>query len=256
MQLPEQQINMLGRYSTFPDFVKSYFHAQEMIRSGQAKAAPSLPTNATPEQIAEYRTKLGVPDTVDGYKVALDDGLVLSDEDNRILGEVFKTAHAMFVKPEVVSKLTNAMLRGRAAEFQNMIAQHGVDKQNCLRTLHTNWGADFETNANIARSMIGRLPETVRDAFAQAELFGGKKILNSPEVVVWLADIGRELNPLATVLPNSNNPTQALGDEIKKIEKMMVDTPDAYWKDAALQKRYQDLLSADAAHKAQQKKSA
>ena len=248
MQLPEAQANQLGRFSAFPDLIKSYFSAQEMIRTGQAKQAPVLPPNATPEQVTEYRTKVGVPETVEGYKVTLDEGLVLSEEDNRILNEVFKVAHANFVKPEVVSQLTNAMLRGRLIEFNAVMAQHGVDQQTGVRVCRENWGSDYETNRNIIAGVLSRLPEGARQLFEGGTLADGKMILNSPEVLQFLCDIGRELNPLGTVVPSGGNPVQTVIDEIAKIEADMrsKDADELYWSKPDRQKRYEKLLQAKA----------
>jgi len=58
-----------------------------------------------------------------------------------------------------------------------------------------------------------------------------------------IVENARRLNPAGTVVPNSNNPTQAISDEIKKIEALM--GTDEYDKDPDMQQRLRDLYDAD-----------
>lgn len=245
MNLEPSQANVLGRYATFPKFVESFFHQHKKISAGEAATPASLPENATTEQVAEYRTKLGVPQTPEEYKVTLDEGLVLSDEDTRIVGEVFKVAHDGLVKPDVMSKMVNAMLAARETETEVVMAQHGIDQQTTTRVLKDTWKSDYASNQNITMSAVNRLPDTVRDDVMSAVLPDGKMLFNSPEVMVWLCDIARELNPAATVLPNSNDPVAGVREELKALEEQMRVDPSAWARNADGHKRYQELAEAE-----------
>ena len=65
--------------------------------------------------------------------------------------------------------------------------------------------------------------------------------------MVFFADIARKLNPAGTVVPNSNNPTQAISDEIAKLEGRMGE--DEWYKDQESQTRLQELYTAREAMK-------
>jgi len=67
-------------------------------------------------------------------------------------------------------------------------------------------------------------------------------LMNSPEFLQWSAAQAFDINPSATVVPNSNNPVQSMNDEIEALEKRMGD--DDWHKDAKAQARYQQLLDA------------
>ena len=67
-------------------------------------------------------------------------------------------------------------------------------------------------------------------------------MFNSPEVLAWFNDVARKVNPAGTVVPNANNPVQAIDDEIKALESKM-GMPEWY-KDTQSQERYRELVNA------------
>ena len=214
--------------------------AQDKIRKGEL--SNGLPENPSDEQVAEWRDANGVPEAPDKYELSLDEGLVLGDEDNRILDGVFKAAHESNIPASAMSAMTNAMLAGREAESEAMEAQDGVDSQTTSRQLKDAWKGDYQANLNMVQGLVGQLPSSIRDEFAGARMADGKAMFNSPEVMVFFADMARKLNPAGTVVPNSANPTQAISDEIAKLEGRMGDTD--WHKDTASQARIQQLYKA------------
>lgn len=242
LNLDEGKKNMLGRYQSFDKFTEAFFHAQDKIRSGEAKTPPTLPENPTPEQLAEYRTKVGLPTTVDDYKISPPQGVTATEQDQRIIDAVRQYAFENNLKPDVANNLLAVQFKAREQELQAAINQHGIDKQTATRQLRETWGSDFETNNNMVNNLLSGLPSNVQESVLGAQLADGRMLFNSPEVMVWLADLARAVNPAATVLPNSNNPVAGIAEEIKQLESRM-GTPEWYRDDAA-QKRYQQLVVA------------
>jgi len=227
----------LERVLDMGTFAKNYFNAQDRIRTGEL--ASGLPENATPEQMADWRTANGVPEAADKYELALDDGLVLGDDDTRIMAGVYEVAHAENVSSQTMSALTNAMMQGRVIEQDAMTQQDGVQQQQTVVQLKEAWGQDYTTNQNMVKGLIAQLPEAIREEFEDARLPDGRAMFNSPEIMVFFADVARKLNPAGTVVPNANNPTQAITDEIAALEGRMGD--DDWHKDKAAQARIQQL---------------
>lgn len=236
----DKRKGQMERHTDFASFAKSGFDAQDRIRKGEI--SNGLPENATDEQMAEWREANGVPAEAGGYELSLDEGLVLGEADERIISGVYDVAHAGNVPAETMSALTNAMLKGRQAEAEAMVAQDGVDKQTTDRQLKEAWSGDFETNVNMVKGLINQLPETVRDAFGSARMPDGKAVFNSPEIMVAMADWSRKLNPAATVVPNSSNPVASINDEIKSLEDRMGEP--GWHKDTGAQERLLKLYSA------------
>lgn len=236
----KKRLGQLERHTDIASVLKSGFEANDKIRKGEISTG--LPEDATEEQVAEYRAANGIPEAPDGYEAKLEDGLVLSEEDDRIFKNVAEVAHAANIPGEVMSAMTNAMLKARQAEQEALIQKDGLDEQQATRQIKETWRGDYQTNLNMVNALASQLPETVRDAFLSARLADGRLMFNSPEVMVFFADAARKLNPTATVVPGSNNPIQSINEEIKKLEARMGD-PD-WHKDTDAQKRYQDLVTA------------
>lgn len=238
----DKYLSTLSRYPSFDKFANAFFEQKDLISKGQHKQG--LQPDATPEQLAEYRAANGIPATAEEYSYTLEEGLVLGESDERIMSGVAAVAHSHNISPAILSDMTSAMLKGRVAEEEAILNQHGIDQTTCKRQIKQAWGADHDTNLNVIRGMASTLPDSIRDGFLNAQLADGKMLFNSPEFMVWMADVARQLNPSATVVPNSSNPSQAINDEIKRIEDTMRNDSDAYYRDQAMQDRYRQLLGA------------
>lgn len=236
----------LGQLDRVPDIgtlTKNYLEAQDRIRKGEMSTG--LPENPTDEQLAEWRQAHGVPESADAYELQLDEGLVLGEDDTRIMNDVFKAAHGHHIPAAAMSEMTNAFLKSREAEVQALVNQDGIDEQTATRQIKESWGGDYQTNINMIDNLVGQLPESIREAFSGARMADGRLMFNSPEVMVAMADWARKLNPAATVVPNANNPVQTINDEIKALEAKM--GTDEWYKDKDAQQRYQELLDAQKA---------
>jgi hypothetical protein len=232
----------LDRVLDMGSLVKNYFSAQDRIRAGEI--GNGLPANATPEQMTEWRKANDVPDVADKYNLALDQGLVLGDEDNRIMSKVYPMAHQHNVSNKAMSAIVNSFLAARAVEEEQISLNDNVDSQTTTAALKMAWKNDHPVNIQMISNLTALLPEAVRDPFMSARLPDGKAVFNSPEVLIWMADIARQLNPAGTVVPNANNPVQAIADEIASLETRMGADSAAWHKDTAAQQRYMSLINA------------
>ena len=237
----EKKLNMLKRITDFDKFTESYFNAQDKIRAGEV--SNGLPDNPTEEQIAAYREANGIPKSAEEYSLTLEDGLVLGDLDEKVMGAVYEAAHKNNISNEAISDLTNAMLKGREYEAQALIKQDGLDVQQSKTMLRQTWGQDYETNIGLVQGILKGLPDSVRDQFANARLSDGTAVFNSPEMMNFFAEAARAINPAATVVPAGNgNPMQAITGRIEQLEGMMGEPN--WHKNASAQKELLDLYTA------------
>ena len=241
----ESKLNQLKRLTDFKTFANNYFEAQQKIRSGEITPLKPPTAESSDEEVAAYRELMGVPEKADDYELTLDEGLVLSDDDNLVMSSVYEAAHSANIPPQAVSILANAMLKGREVEMQKMQGEQTRHREEATTVMREAWMGDYDTNINLIRNTIlGALPEEMQDEFEHAMMPNGRKIFNSPEVMTLFADIARKVNPAATVVPSGSNPAQTIETEIAALEARM-GTPEWY-KDTAAQKRYQDLIDAKA----------
>jgi len=248
----EKKAAQLGRYKSTDDFVKSFWEGRDKISKGLSS---ELPDNATPEQLAEYRQSRGVPESPDQYKLNLGEGMVLGEEDKGIMDAVLKAAHHHNVSPDVMSDLATEFLGTRgeaqqAAEDQRY-TQDNLDAQGAQQALRETWGNDYQTNLNIIQNQLEGLPESVRDDFSQARMPDGTALFNSPEFMNWFTDIGRQINPMASIVPNTAAQMSAMNDIIGEADKLMrSDDPSdrAKYQSADFQARYDKALEQQVAY--------
>ncbi len=237
----EKKLGLLGRYNSITDVVDALAEARKKISQG---IAPGLPENPTDEQLAEYRAQLGVPESPDQYKIELKEGLEIGDMGKEALDAVLQKAWEDNVPQSAVNDLVNTWLETQQRQMDQMIQQDGVDQQQTTQLLKQTWGADYETNMNLVTNMVNRLPENIREPFANARLADGRALMNSPEVLQFFADLSREINPLAGIPGADVNPGGTVNEIIEKGRAMMRDDPEKWHskENAAMRDKYMKAL--------------
>jgi hypothetical protein len=158
---------------------------------------------------------------------------------------VYPIAHALNLPSEHVSKLANGLIDAQQQQFHRMEIQQEKYRSEALAQIKAAWKGDTEVNMNLLKNTIlGSLPESVREEFEHATMADGRKVFNSPEMLIAMADWARKLNPSATVVPNNANPMQAIETEIEAFEKQMAEDSVAWHKDTGSQERYMQLITA------------
>ena len=223
-------------------FTDNYFNMQKKITAGELSSG--LPEDATPEQLADWRIANGVPEAAAGYDVKLDDGVSMDDYTMNTIAAAYESAHKHNVSADAMSAIASDIVKAQTIAAEAAIADDNIHKQTSVAALKETWGADYKMNTNMVAGLIAQLPGEIKETFESARLADGRGVFNSPEMMVFFADIARKLDPAGTVVPNANNPTQAVTDEIAKLEKQMVDDPN-WHKDKASNNRLIELYEVD-----------
>jgi len=234
-------LGVLSRFKSPTDALDALFSAQEHIRTNRA---PLLPENATEEQVAEYRKAIGVPATFGDYKLELTDGLVVGDDDKPMVDKVLEAMHGQNAAPDVVNAAVNTYFELRAEETAAIQTKDMGDSTQTMAELRESWGPDFGANKNAVSAIINLMPEAIREDFMNARMPDGTAMMNSPQLLNFLAETSRQTNPAATLVPDSQDAVADMTSEIETIETLMKNNDDKYWKDDKLQDRYRKLLSA------------
>lgn len=247
----ESHLNTLRRAPDLKVLARNYVDSQDQIRRGQIEPLQPPGEEADEAQWGDYRTRLGIPTEAADYETTLDDGLQLGDEDKSMLGKVFEAAHANNVPSSAMAPMVNAFLAARETLFETESTKQEQYRIDATAALKSTWGGSFTQNINLIRQvLIGSLPEAVREGFEHAVLPDGRKVFNSPEILVAMADWARRINPAATVVPTSGNPMKTMDDEIAALEARMGD--DDWFTDVKANTRYRELLEARAAMNGEQ----
>lgn len=246
-------LKALERYKSPLDVSKALREAQKKISSGLQQ--PALPENPTPEQVAEYRKQIGVPEAADGYEKALANGIVIGEDDKPLASSMFEAAHSANMRPEQV----NAMLDWYYKHQENYVTEmKTADKSFRMEAeedLRGEWGGDYRMIQNSVKNFLDAAPVvgqdedganiTLGDMLRGARTPDGRLLGDNPAFLRWVADLSHKENPAGFVSPGAGgSQAQSIEEEIASIEKVMREKRDTYNKDEKMQKRYVQLLTA------------
>lgn len=233
----------LQRYQSPKAALDALVAAQNRISSGELKAP--LGANATPEEVAAFRTQNGIPEKPEGYLEKLPDGLVIGDADKPMFESFAKGLHDLNADPKIAQYAVKWYNEFQEQQGTKLAEGDATARQTTEDELRAEWGNDYRANINHITGFLSQAPKGVADLVTNARSADGKAILNDPNVMRWFAQIAREANPVGIIVPNTGgNAGETIDSEIAKIEKVMRDDRTSYNKDEKMQGRLRDLYDA------------
>lgn len=240
----------LERYASPKAALDALVSAQNKIASGDLKS--TLPTDASDEEKATWRTENGIPETAKDYNIELPNGLVIGEADQPVVDGFLENAHKTNMHPSQV----NDSLAWYFEAQENALAQQDeaddVSKQATEDELRLEWGGDYRRNVQLANNLLDGAPKGMKEQILGARLPTGEMMGNNPDALRWLSQMSREINPVATVVPGSGaNAMQAIETEVAELKGLMGDRTSEYWKGPkakANQARYLELITAQQKH--------
>lgn len=205
---------------------------------------PPPGATATPEQVAEYRKEVGIPDKPEGY--AMPEGLVLGEADKPLATSYTKWAHDNHMTPDQVQQ----NLKWWHGENQRLMAEtvklDGEAKAATLGKLATDWGADAQKNKLHLDQFLEGIG--IKGVLMDARDPSGRPLGANYELIKALSGIAAKINPIISAGFSGNAAgVSAANGELDGLKKMMGDSNSAYWKGAQAathQARYRELLVA------------
>lgn len=238
-------LKQLERYASPKDVWSKTRSMEARMSSGELKSA--LPDKATAEQITAWRTENGIPETPDKYDLTLKDGSKISKEDKPIIDAFLKDLHGTNVNNAQASAVVD-WYRTTQARLADERAQKDVDyAQKTSDELHGEWGKEYRLNMNKIDGLLATMPADVRDLFKYGRLSNSDPMLANAGVLRALNSWARTINPVSTLIPNSEGDiSKAIDGEIKQIEANMAAPKGtkeykAYWGDNKAQERLREL---------------
>lgn len=234
----EKLLKTLARYNSPVDGLKAVHELRTKLSSGEYKKATPAPDAADSAALAEWRKENGVPDVPEAYDLKMPDGVVIGADDKPFVDQFLKAMHERNMPAGPVKEAVAAYFSMQEKARADAIQSDRAFAQETEEALRAEWGHEFLPNRNLAENFaVTRFGDEVGKAMMEA----------GPDVVKALAAISREINPAMTLVPNSNNPTQAIDDELASLNKM-IGTPEWY-RSPDKQARYQQLLAGQDAMK-------
>lgn len=215
------------------------------ISQGIKPEAPG--EEATDEERAAYRKQMGIPDSPTDYKIELREGLVVGDADKPLLDAFLEDVHGKGWSQQQASEAMSWYFEHQERIIQ---AQDKIDedfKQESEARLKEAWGGEFKRNLNLMQNLLAGAPAGVADRFLAGRTADGRMVGDDPQVLSWLVNLARDVNPTATLLPAGMDNLRGVEGELADIKKLMADPTSEYWKGpkaGATQERYRQLLTA------------
>jgi len=130
-----------------PDLVKALGNANHLI--GKKLGVPT--DKSSPEEVAAFRTALGVPESVEEYKFApsaMPEGMTWSDEMSKPFAAI---AHKHGIPPGAMTALADQFAQYESAKLGVMQEGFDAQRKSAIATLQQEWGAKFDTNIATAK---------------------------------------------------------------------------------------------------------
>lgn len=238
----EKELKQLERYQSPKDIWNKARALEQRLSSGELRS--TLPKDATPEQVTQWRTENGIPEAPDKYDIKFG-GDGLPEADKTVIDGFLQTAHGKNLNNDQAKGVVDWYYQEVARlteERQAKDVEFGKQAEDALRA---EWGSDYRQNINMVSALVATAPADVADLIKGGRLANGDPLMSHPKVLQWLNGMAREINPVTTLIPNAGgNQTSAIEDEIKAIEDRMRTDRKGYNEDEKMQARYRALLTA------------
>lgn len=243
-----KKLEFLKRYASPNAVTDGALAMRSKVATGELK--PTLPENATPEQVAEFRKANDVPDKPDGYMEKLPEGMVIGETDKALWAEFAKGMHEANMPKGVMTQV----LAGYH-QIAEKIASDRAEADKAFRTesddaLHAEWGGEYRGNlGTIMNYMNSTFGEDTANNLLGARLADGKPLANSPAILKALLQAATDAGHTNVVVHGA---TGDVGKDIQsrkaEIQKLMGDQSSEYWvgpKSPALKAEYLQLVAAE-----------
>ncbi len=203
------------------NLARSYVNAQRLIGSDKVP----LPKNPTDEDLDNIYSKLGRPDTADGYQLAVDGNVITED----IAKNYADIAHNLRLTPQQAQGVLDYYKSSVAQSAE--AAQQQVEQQaeQTAAELQKEWGQAFEQKVTAAKEVVEQFGGT---DLLQMKLEDGTLIGNHPAFIKAFAAMGEFKSTVTsedTVSENATNKAYTPQMAQQEVDSIMNDKQHAYW---------------------------
>lgn len=153
--LPEDLRPHADKFASPTDAVKAHREAQRQI-----SRMISVPGDgASPEEIAKYRKAIGIPESPDGYRITIPDGLpdaIRPDDDasKAMQADFVGAMHAAGAPPAAVQAAVDWYYRTTAGVFEADVTAARDYRSATEESLRKEWGGDYDANMAVADRFV------------------------------------------------------------------------------------------------------
>ena len=208
-----------SRFASKSDLAKTALNFRQKLSN-----AVTLPgENASEEDIADFRTKMGVPGEAQGYKLHISENIpdYLRPEEGDKGFEKFKEAmHKTNARPDVAQAAVDWFFETATGVHEQQVQALTKYRADNTELLKKEWGNDYDKNMALAKSFITQ--------FGDSDLNDSIKNLNpdapegsiehlDPPVLRMFANAGRRIGEDALHIGPSDQEKQTINEQVSDI---------------------------------------
>jgi len=222
------------------NLARSYVNAQRLIGADKIP----VPVNPTDEDLDNIYNRLGRPESVDGYEIAVDGNIVTED----VAKSYADIAHKLRLTPDQASGIMD-YYRSMASQASEVTAEAETQQRSQTEmSLRKEWGDDFDARIEDA----GKIAQQFGGGeLLEMKLADGTKVGNHPDFIKAFAKMAEFRQTVTSEDTVSDAPSGSMvtrQSAQQEIDAIMNDKSHAYWdrknvvgRQAAIE-RVQDLM--------------
>ncbi len=215
-----------GRFTTPGDLAKTALEFRQKLSN-----AVVLPgKDASDDEVAEFRAKLGVPKSPYDYEVELPDdlpdGLVPTDEDVARIESFFQAMHKAGATPATVQTAIDWYYEGLQVAVARANAEVVQARQASEATLRREWGADYDRNLEMAKRAVAEFGGAEFAALLDGFVVDGVAVGDRPEFVSVFAAVGRSMGESGIHMGMDGAAQPAAEEQLKDLTSQIHDALD------------------------------
>lgn len=224
----EEFLKTINRYSSPENFAKGFKNQQKKISSGDLRRV--MPDTDDEDALKAWRAEVGLPESPEGYLDGIE--VEIGDGERPMVEEYLAKMHAAGADKKAVADGLNWYFEAQEKALEQQIEADKQARAEAEDILRSEWGPEYRGNINDIKKLIETYaPEGTLERFYGARLPDGRMFGDDPDVLKFLAEVARQMNPFGTVTPQpGKTESQTVKDRIAEIGALMADQHSAYWK--------------------------
>jgi len=243
----EAGLSILSRYTSPQKMAEAFLGLRKQMSAGQLRR--QLAADASDEEVQAWREENGIPLKPEGYDLDLD-GRVLPEGDESIVESFIKdVAHATNLNPAQASEAIRWYADLAEQEASQQIEADRAFKQAGVDELRMAWQSDYRPKINAIGNLLG---EELSEKLLTARGLDGNILGNDPQIMQWLAQTARDLNPVGTLTGLDAPTVESMQARKDVIETAMKSQGSEYWKgpkdangNTRMQQEYLQIIEAE-----------
>lgn len=230
----EKHLAELKRFASFENYARSQRALRQKISSGELKKVADFDPEWDDARKTAWRQENGIPDKPEGYMPPAVEGYEWSEKDKVAMTPLLERLHGLNAKPEIVQAMQSYYAEAVQAGREMRAAADREHKVETEDTIRSEWGNDYRPNLKLTQRALndpeifpGGMEEGgIGRALMTARTDDGRRLINSPQVLNWLAQVAREHYGEGALIPSQE--ASALNSREEELLKVMRTDIDRY----------------------------